>query len=88
MLEPLELLHRWVELRKKKRHKYEVGYLLAIVGSATYVGAAVLAVQAAVRLGVGGVMVITPPAVKPFILYHVPEAIVWPLASASRHTEQ
>lgn len=84
MLEPRDILSRWFDFRRTKRHKYEAGYLLAIVGSETYPGAAVLSAAAAASSGVGGVVIAGPVTMRHFVLSKVPEAIFIPI-SLSTH---
>lgn len=81
MYDPIDILKKWVTVRQQKTYKYEAGYLFILAGSETYPGAAILATHAAMRLGVGGVIVGTPAAVKPLVLNCVPEAIVLNLSA-------
>ncbi|MBM3633559.1 MAG: NAD(P)H-hydrate dehydratase [Alphaproteobacteria bacterium] len=69
------LIQAWLPKRYRVTHKYQIGYLLAVVGSRDYAGAAALSVQAASRAGVGGVICTTVPSAQPIVQNYCPEAI-------------
>lgn len=55
--------------------KYTNGYVFAYAGSNRYPGSAILAAQAAMRVGAGGYYAYSENQVLPLVLNHVPEAI-------------
>lgn len=69
--------------RRKNTHKGDYGTLLAICGSESMPGAAVLAVKAAVRCGAGLVRCAVPEKCMGVIASCVPEATYIPLVSDS-----
>lgn len=69
------LIQAWLPKRYRITNKYQIGYLLAVVGSRDYAGAAALSVKAASRMGVGGVICATVPSAQPIVQNHCPEAI-------------
>jgi NAD(P)H-hydrate epimerase len=77
------LTPEWVTSRLPERppdaHKGTFGRLLIIAGSHNYVGAAVLAAEAAYRVGAGLVTVATPQSVYPLVAISVTEATHLPL---------
>ncbi len=60
--------------RSPASHKGTFGTALVIAGSASYTGAALLAGQAAYRIGVGLVNMAVPEPLQPIIAGHLPEA--------------
>ncbi len=66
-------------LRPLDAHKGTFGHTLIVAGSRNYVGAAVLAAQAAARAGAGLVTLATPQRVYPIAAAHLTEIIHWPL---------
>lgn len=60
-------------------HKYRFGRVLAVAGSAQYLGAAVLCVGAAARAGAGLVSAACPPQARPALASRVPEAVFAPV---------
>jgi hydroxyethylthiazole kinase-like uncharacterized protein yjeF len=62
--------------RPRDSHKGTYGTALIVAGSDRYTGAAVLATEAALRSGVGRVVVVATPVVCQAIRYRSPEAIV------------
>jgi ADP-dependent NAD(P)H-hydrate dehydratase / NAD(P)H-hydrate epimerase len=56
-------------------HKYSMGQVLCLGGSAAMPGAVTLAAQAALKSGAGIVRALVPKAVKPLLLQHLIEAI-------------
>ena len=65
--------------RPRDAHKGTFGHALIVAGSRNYVGAAVLAAQAAARAGAGLVTLATPQSVYPIAAAHLTEIIHWPL---------
>lgn len=51
-------------------HKYQRGYLCAVVGSHAYPGAAVLATSAAARAGAGGIKALIPESIEGYWSTH------------------
>ena len=74
----LPFVSQFIKKRKTFTHKGEEGTGLLIAGSYTMPGAAVLATKAALRGGIGKVIVHTPKSVMPFIINAIPEAILQP----------
>jgi hydroxyethylthiazole kinase-like uncharacterized protein yjeF len=74
VLQPLQVL------RPTNANKYNFGHVLIVGGSACMPGALLMAVQAAVRSGVGLVTVFAPSSVSASLAAQVPEAIwvPWP----------
>ena len=72
-------VHRLLPQRPRKAHKGDFGKLLLICGSEGYTGAAVLAAQAASRMGAGLVFVGVPASVYPIVAAKLTEPIVFPL---------
>ncbi|MBN2780748.1 MAG: NAD(P)H-hydrate dehydratase [Candidatus Marinimicrobia bacterium] len=56
-------------------HKYKMGQVLCLGGSAAMPGAVTLASQAALKSGSGMLRAYVPGQVKPFLLNHLPEAV-------------
>lgn len=56
-------------------HKYSVGQVLCVGGSAAMPGAVTLAAQAALKSGAGMLHAVVPKSVKPILLQHIIEAI-------------
>ena len=67
---------RWLPRRPRASHKGDYGHALVIAGAAGYVGAAILAVRAAVRSGVGLVTALVPESIAGVVAGAVPEAMV------------
>ncbi len=65
--------------RPRDAHKGTFGHALIVAGSRNYVGAAVLAAQAAARAGAGLVTLAMPQSVYPIAAAHLTEIIHWPL---------
>lgn len=67
----------WVNAQLPKRtpqsHKFDNGYLTAIVGSKSYPGAARLSTMGAARVGAGGVQLLIPESLLPLISSFQPE---------------
>ena len=78
VLQPLQTL------RPTDANKYTFGHLFIIGGSATMPGALLMAVQAALRSGVGLVTAFAPSSVAPALAAQVPEAmwVPWPEKSS------
>jgi NAD(P)H-hydrate epimerase len=62
--------------RSPTAHKYTVGHLLLVCGSAQYVGAAILAGLGARASGVGMVTIAVPISIKPLLSDRLPEALI------------
>lgn len=77
----------WVSKRLPTRHspthKYTVGKLVAVVGSRSYSGAAVLATGAAMRIGSGAVIACAPASIRATIDAHWAEVMVAEQAETS-----
>ena len=65
--------------RKADSHKGSYGKLALICGSDSFPGAAVLAVQAALRSGVGYTTLYAPSSVRSIVLASCPECICYPI---------
>lgn len=81
---PLELLTtpwvgRHLPLRPLDSHKGTFGHALLVAGSRSYVGAAYLAAQAAVRVGAGLVTLAAPQGIYPIVAGKLTEVIHLPL---------
>ncbi len=61
-------------------HKYRMGTVVAVVGSRSYTGAALLTAEAALRSGCGMVYVAVPESVRPIIQSGLREVVVVPLS--------
>ena len=70
-------LHQLMPTRDPQGHKGTHGRLVLVVGSDQYTGAAILAVEAALRCGVGMVCCITTPKAAAAIRFSSPEDIVF-----------
>ncbi len=70
------LIERKIPPRPLDCHKGDFGKLLTVVGSGRYMGAALLAVQGALRSGVGYVTLAAPKEVCKTLLTSVPECIM------------
>ena len=70
--------------RKPDAHKYENGHLLAVAGSARMRGAAVLAVMAALRSGVGLVTLASAEQALTAVAGRTPEAMCYPLVTDAK----
>jgi NAD(P)H-hydrate epimerase len=57
-------------------HKYRQGHLLLICGSRRYAGGAILTALGARDSGVGMLSVAVPESLKPFLVTHLPDALV------------
>jgi len=68
----------WVTVPVADDDKYSRGVLGVAAGSARYPGAAVLAVEAALRTGVGMVRLVAPDAVGSLVLQRRPETVLGP----------
>ena len=79
-----ELLPR----RKADSHKGSYGRVLAVCGSSSYRGAAVLSVMGALRTGAGLVTLAAPECVVAAAAARVPEAIFLPDAAQERILEE
>lgn len=66
----------WVTVPRREDDKYSRGVLGVAAGSSRYPGAAVLAVEAALRTGVGMVRLHAPADVASLVLQRRPEAVV------------
>lgn len=62
--------------RSPTAHKYIVGHLLLVCGSAQYVGAAILAGLGARASGVGMGTIAVPATIKPLLSDRLPEALI------------
>lgn len=67
--------------RLRSGHKGSSGSVLVVAGSDRMPGAAVLAVQAALRSGAGLVRIASTPAACQAVSFHYPEALLMPLAT-------
>ena len=65
--------------RKADSHKGSYGKLALICGSDRFPGAAVLAVKAALRSGVGYTTLYAPSSVRSIVLTSCPECICYPI---------
>lgn len=72
----LTLIRQWLPQRTVQSYKYQIGYLLAIVGSQAFPGAATLSCQAAARVGAGAVKVIIPQSIWAVLANHFKEIIL------------
>ncbi len=76
---PVELEDTWVASllpdRAARSHKGNHGRLVCVAGSLDYVGAALLAGSAAVRMGTGLVALAVPAEIQPVVAGRVPELI-------------
>lgn len=62
--------------RPPTTHKYRMGNLLLVCGSARYAGAAILAGLGARASGVGMLSIAVPASIKPLLHFHLPEALI------------
>ena len=76
----------WLPARDETAHKYNVGMVLAIVGSARFTGAAVLATRAAARIGAGYVVCATPRRAQPILAAHLTEIPVHGISETEQGT--
>lgn len=75
---------------RRSRHKYEAGYVLAIAGSPSMPGAAILACLASLKSGAGIVRLFHPPGMKE-ALSHAPFELIkeeWDLSDEGRILEE
>ncbi|MFN0157790.1 MAG: NAD(P)H-hydrate dehydratase [Bacteroidota bacterium] len=72
--------------RALRAHKYNVGKVLVIAGSRNFVGAAVLAAQAAMRTGAGAVVLAIPKSIHSIVSRKLTEVIVVPLPETDEGT--
>ncbi|WP_242022960.1 NAD(P)H-hydrate dehydratase [Pseudanabaena mucicola] len=76
-INPQQILRSHLPLKRPvTAHKYEVGHLLLVVGSAQYAGAALLAAMGAKATGVGMVSIAVPYSLKSLLLVQMPDALV------------
>jgi NAD(P)H-hydrate repair Nnr-like enzyme with NAD(P)H-hydrate dehydratase domain len=73
------LARSFLPTRQRGTHKWEVGALLVIGGSPTYIGAVALAAMAAQRCGAGIVQLAVPRGIISALVPMVPEAVYVPL---------
>lgn len=74
---------RMLPVRRATSHKGSHGTLVCLVGSAQYVGAALLVASSATRGGAGLVALAVPASVLPVVAGRVPEAITLALPEAT-----
>jgi hydroxyethylthiazole kinase-like uncharacterized protein yjeF len=67
--------------RPKTAHKYNLGKIFVLAGSAGYTGAAAMVSQSAMRMGAGAVVLGTPSKVYPILAKKLTEVMVHPLDS-------
>jgi hydroxyethylthiazole kinase-like uncharacterized protein yjeF len=65
----------WIPHRTADSHKYMNGILLAVVGSRSFPGAALLSVRSAARVGAGGVKAMIPSSLWGLLPIAIPEAM-------------
>lgn len=70
--------------RRRESHKGSYGHVLVIAGSPGYAGAAILALQAACRSGVGLVSALVPASIAPVVAGAVPQAMVHAAPATAR----
>ncbi len=75
----IETVKSIIPERRPHSHKGNYGRLLTICGSETMPGACIMAVEAALRSGVGIVQAAVPKALMPVIAMRNPEAMLYPL---------
>lgn len=74
-------IRAWLPTRSREGHKGTFGTLTAAVGSASYPGAAMLACEGALRMGVGLLRLFCTPTVASLVLSRTPEAVCEKYAS-------
>lgn len=77
------LLEDWLPPRKRDAHKGDMGHVLIVGGAPGFGGAALLASEAAVRLGAGKVSLATAPEHVTACLTYRPEVMVHGMRSAT-----
>jgi hydroxyethylthiazole kinase-like uncharacterized protein yjeF len=85
LLDRIEAAYR-VPFRAPDAHKFSAGTLLLIAGSNQYRGAALLAGEAALRMGCGMVYLGVPASIRPQIDIGLREAITFPLPETADGT--
>lgn len=85
LLDRIEAAYR-MPFRAPDAHKFSAGTLLLIAGSSQYRGAALLAGEAAMRIGAGMVYVGVPASIRPQIDVALREAITFPLPETADGT--
>ncbi len=63
--------------RSLDSHKYKNGHLLLVCGSRKYSGAAILSGLGARASGVGMLSIAVPESIKPLLISHLPEALIF-----------
>jgi NAD(P)H-hydrate epimerase len=85
LLDRIEAAYR-LPFRAPDAHKFNAGTLLLIAGSDQYRGAALLAGEAALRMGCGMVYLGVPASIRPQIDIGLREAITFPLPETAEGT--
>jgi NAD(P)H-hydrate epimerase len=85
LLDRIEAAYR-LPFRAPDAHKFNAGTLLLIVGSNQYRGAAMLAGEAALRMGCGMVYLGVPASIRPQVDIGLREAITFPLPETADGT--
>jgi len=85
LLDRIEAAYR-LPYRAPDAHKFNAGTLLLIAGSDQYRGAALLAGEAALRMGCGMVYIGVPASIRPQIDVGLVEAITFPLPETAEGT--
>lgn len=75
----LEEVKSIIPERKPDSHKGDYGRLLTVCGSETMPGACIMALEAAIRCGVGLVQAAVPRSLMPVIAARIPEVMLLPL---------
>lgn len=82
----LSFIQQGLPQRSSQSYKYQIGYLLALVGSHAFPGAAVLSCQAAARIGAGGVKAVIPHSIWPILASHFTEIMMIDAPETERGT--
>lgn len=77
---------KWLPVRSKIAHKGSCGRVLVLAGSQGMAGAAVLAAEAALRMGAGLVTLAVPESLYPLLVPKVTEIIIKPLPETKEGT--
>ena len=82
-----EEIQRWLSIpRNPDTHKGDYGHLLVIAGSVGKTGAAVMACQAALRMGAGLVTLAIPKSLNPILEMKLTEVMTEPLPETPKQT--
>lgn len=84
MVQMVEKSDIFLPLREPDTHKYRVGKVAVLAGSAGYTGAASLTAEAALKMGAGLVILGIPESLNPILETKLTEVITRPLPAADK----